>query len=162
MRELLQAWEAARRRSLVARRASYGLQAYTQGRRDLLAPGGVGNVRPYAEATLTMGLGAFTFTLRPAWEDRLHDDPDFHPGSDPVISAIKQVYRFVEAYATAVSGSGRPAFTWARCPATGVPLGLLGIPISDYGYPRTDALVLVREPHLPVRSARCAAQRRRH
>jgi hypothetical protein len=134
VRELLATWELPPTPGWWRIEPRGGFQAYTQGRRDLLAPGGVGNVQPYIDAAFTMTLGAFTAYMRPAYQPSLRDDPDYHShGSVDTLSH----YRFVEAYVTGEwkwggIHLGQMSRNWG-------PIGLLGIPISDYGYPRTDA-----------------------
>jgi hypothetical protein len=133
IRELLAAWELPATDGWWRVAPRGGVQAYTQGRRDLLAPGGPGGVQAYADAAFTMGLGALTVSMRPAYEPSLRDDPDYHPYG-PVSNL--SYYRFVEAYATLEwkwGGAylGQMSRNWG-------PVGLLGIPISDYAYPRTE------------------------
>lgn len=134
--QLLNAWELPATEAWwrIAPRA--GAQAYTQGRRDLLQPGGAGNVKLYVDASFTLGLGPLVVSARPAAEDRLRDDPDFRP-VEP-IDALRQLYRFVEAYAVVGWKWGGAHFgqverNWGPSPG-----GLPGIPVSNYGYPRTD------------------------
>jgi hypothetical protein len=133
VRELLRAWELPPAEAWWRVAPRGGVQAYTQGRRDLLAPGGVGNLQPYVDAALTMSVGDVTASIRPAFEPALADDPDYHPvGSVGNLSH----YRFVEAYATAQwkwggVHLGQMSRNWG-------PVGLPGIPISDFAYPRTD------------------------
>ena len=133
MRELLRAWELPPAEAWWRVAPRGGVQAYTQGRRDLLAPGGVGNLQAYVDAAFTLSLGNFTASMRPAYEPSLRDDPDYHPyGSVGNLN----YFRFVEAYATVQwkwggIHLGQMSRNWG-------PVGMPGIPISDYGYPRTD------------------------
>ncbi|MDA1095489.1 MAG: hypothetical protein O3A25_19845 [Acidobacteria bacterium] len=134
VRELLQAWElpAVEAWWRVAPRA--GAQAYTQSRRDPLRPGGRGAVRPYADASLTLGLGSLVASARPAMENRLRDDPDYRP--DAPVGELKQMYRFIEAYAT---GQWRwVSLHFGQVERNWGPVGLVGIPTGNYAYPRTD------------------------
>jgi len=133
VRELLAAWELPATDGWWRVAPRGGVQGYTQGRRDLLAPGGVGNLQPYVDAAFTMSVGDVTASMRPAFEPALADDPDYH-----AVGPVGNVshYRFVEAYATAEwqwggVHLGQMSRNWG-------PVGLPGIPISDYAYPRTD------------------------
>ncbi len=108
------------------------MQAYSQGRRDLLQPGGPGNAKPYAEADFVLGLGPLVASARPTVEDRLQDDPDYRPQYP--IADFKQVYRFVEGYAAMRWKWGGLHF--GQLQHNWGPAGLVGIPIGNYGYPR--------------------------
>ena len=133
VRELIRAWElpAAEAWWRIAPRG--GTQAYTQGRRDLLAPGGPDGMQAYIDAAFTLSVGNVTASIRPAYEPRLRDDPDFPAyGTNATVSH----YRFVAAYANAQwkwggIHLGQMSRNWG-------PVELPGAPISDYGYPRTD------------------------
>ena len=133
VRELLQAWELPATEAWWRVEPRAGIEGYTQGRRDLLAPGGPSNGQPYAEAAFTMSVGAFTAHIRPAYEPALKDDPDYRP-----VGSVTNLnyFRFVEAYLTGEwkwggIHLGQMSRNWG-------PVGLLGIPIGDYSYPRTD------------------------
>jgi hypothetical protein len=134
MRELLHAWELPSSDPWwrVAPRA--GAQAYTQGRRELLQPGGQGDVQPYVDAAFTLGVGPLVASSRAAWENRLRDDPDYRPYQP--IAGLRQLYRFIEGYATAQWSWGGLHF--GQIERNWGPVGLFGIPIGNYGYPRTD------------------------
>jgi hypothetical protein len=111
-----------------------GSQGYTQGRRDLLQLGSGGGVRAYADASLTLALGSLVASARPALENRLRDDPEYRPASS--VDELNQLYRFIEGYATAQwrwvgLHFGQVERNWG-------PVGLPGIPIGNYAYPRTD------------------------
>ena len=133
VRELLHAWELPASEAWWRVAPRGGVQAYTQGRRDLSAPGGVGKLQAYVDVAFTMGLGAVTVNLRPAYEPRLRDDPDYRPYGS--VNELNH-FRLVAAYATAEwqwggVHLGQMSRNWG-------PVGMPGIPISDYGYPRTD------------------------
>lgn len=134
VRELLRAWELPSSEAWwrIAPRA--GAQTYTQGRRELLQPGGAGHLKLYVDASFTMGLGPLLLSARPAAENRLRDDPDFRPYQP--IGAIKQLYRFIEGYATIRWKWGGLHF--GQVPRNYGPVGLTGIAIGNEGYPRTD------------------------
>ena len=111
-----------------------GLQAVSRARRDLLHPAGRGGVFPYADATFEGRFGPITAASRAAFENRLRYDPDY-PGQD-LVAPKRGAYRFIEAY-------GAAQFRWVRVQAGQVdrnwgPVGLPGLALSDYGYPRTD------------------------
>lgn len=134
-RELLGAWERPLSDNGWWRlAANVGTQAYSQPRRDLLQPTGTPAVRPYAEATGAAGQGPLVAVVRPAYEPRLRDDPDYQRVG--LGGSWKDQARFVEGY---IAGqwrwlgvhSGQVQRNWG-------PAGLVGIPISDYAYPRTD------------------------
>ena len=134
VRELLRAWDLPTPDAWWRLGVRAGAQAYTQGRRELLQVGGRGAVRPYIDATLTMGLGPVVANARPAWENRLRDDPDYRPVGE--VTQLKQYYRFIEGYAAAQwkwidLHFGQVERNWG-------PVGLVGIPIGNYAYPRTD------------------------
>lgn len=134
VRELLLAWALPESEAWwrIAPRA--GAQGYTQGRRELLQPGGSGNVKPYADASFILALGPVMLSARAAAEDRLRDDPDFRPYQP--IGQIKQLYRFIEGYATVRWKWGGLHF--GQVPRNYGPEGLTGIAIGNEGYPRTD------------------------
>lgn len=111
-----------------------GAQAYSQGRRDLLQPGGDGDVRGYVDADIGFGFGPIVINGRPALENRLKQDPDYIP--DTPYDPSHNFYRMVNAYGTA-------RWKWGLLHFGSVernmgPPGVPGIPISNYAYPRTD------------------------
>jgi hypothetical protein len=106
-----------------------GAQVYSHARRELLHPAGPDGARPYAEVRGEAGFGSILLVTRPAIEPRLTGDPDW-PGRRDVDVAG----RMVDAYLSAQFkyGSlfyGQMARNWG-------PVGLPGIPLSDYGYER--------------------------
>jgi hypothetical protein len=132
--ELLRAWEPPATESWWRITPRLGGQGYTQGRRELLHPGDGGGGRHYLDASITAAMGPVVVNARPAMENRLRDDPDFRPLGP--IDEFRQLYRFIEAYGVA-------QWKWVQLHFGQVernwgPTGLTGIPISNYGYPRTD------------------------
>lgn len=111
--------------------ARLGADGYTMANRDPLHPVGDGTGRPYGELLGAMTAGSFVAVSRSAVEPRLSDDPDWPGRHDLTV-----VGRMAEGY---VSGQWR----WARLfygtmDRQWGPAGIAGIPLSDYGYPRTD------------------------
>ncbi len=107
-----------------------GGQGYTHARRDPLHPEGAGGVRPYLEARAQAMFGNVLLVTRPAIEPRLTRDPDWPGRRDLEVTG-----RHVEGYLSA-------QFRWARLffgqmDQQWGPVGLPGIGLTDYGYPRT-------------------------
>jgi hypothetical protein len=118
-----------------------GGQAYTTPRRDLLHPAGEDGVAPYADLSLRAAFGNVVAVTRPAIENRVTDDPDW-PGRRNVDIAG----RLVEGYLAAQFRYARLAYgqfdhNWG-------PVGLPGIPLSNYGYERQGLLVEIGTPAL--------------
>ncbi|MEO8201844.1 MAG: hypothetical protein ABI679_15040 [Gemmatimonadota bacterium] len=106
-----------------------GAQAYTHARRDPLHPAGPDGARPYGELGLGAVIGNVVLATRAAIEPRLIVDPDWPGRKDLDISG-----RQVESYISA-------QFAWARLMYGQMdqnwgPVGLPGIPLSNYGYGR--------------------------
>ncbi|MGQ0639640.1 MAG: hypothetical protein ACT4P6_02555 [Gemmatimonadaceae bacterium] len=134
-RELLRGWELPLSDNGWWRAGGdVGAQVYSQPRRDLLQPEGTADVQPYAGALLAAGQGPLVGVVRPAYEARLRDDPDY--ARVGIGGPWKDQARLVEAY---IAGqwrwlgvhSGQVQRNWG-------PSALVGIPISDYAYPRAD------------------------
>lgn len=134
-RELLRSWELPSSDNGWWRGGvNAGAQAYSQARRDLLQPLGTPGVQPYLDAGGAVGQGPLVAVARGALEPRLHDDPDYR--GQGLGGPWKDRSRIVEAY---IAGqwrglglhSGQVQRNWG-------PADLVGIPISDYAYPRTD------------------------
>lgn len=111
-----------------------GVQAFSQGRRDLLQPGGAGGVRGYAEAGAAFFTGPLVAVMRGIWENRLKADPDWRGSHD--LADEQVVLRVAEAYAGIELGwasvlVGQRDRNWG-------PPGVPGIALSDAGYPRPD------------------------
>src|SRR6478736_3605365 len=131
IQELRAAWvqdTAFARWSLEARA---GLDAASLDNRDLLHPVGEGVVNPYVEFTGTLGFGSFIGVARPAIEPRLTEDPDWPGRHDLVV-----VGRMAEGYLSGQWKYGN-VFLGTMDRQWG-PAGLPGIPLSPYGYPRTE------------------------
>lgn len=106
-----------------------GGEVYSHARRDQLHPAGPEGASPIAELELRAAFGPIVASARPTVEPRLGDDPDFPTNRDADIAA-----RASEAYVSA-------QFKWARIfygqlDRNWGPVGLPGIPLSDYGYER--------------------------
>ncbi|MEZ4589061.1 MAG: hypothetical protein R2909_22030 [Gemmatimonadales bacterium] len=114
--------------------ARAGTQAFTAARRDLLHPAGEGATQFYAEGALEARVGPLVLASRPIAENRLKLDPDWRGGE--IQQRKSQAYRFADAYLSAQFGKirlfyGQMARNWG-------PVERPGIPISSYGYPRSD------------------------
>ncbi|HEX2636406.1 MAG TPA: hypothetical protein VHL81_04720 [Gemmatimonadales bacterium] len=118
----------------VAARA--GGQAFSHVRRDVLHPLGPDGVRPYADFTGEAVIGPFALVTRPAAEPRIVDDPEW-PGRKDLTLA----WRMVEAYASAQFSFGNVFY--GQMDRNWGPVGVPGIPLSDYGYPQVEAGFLV-------------------
>ena len=108
-----------------------GFQAFSHARRDPLHPAGPGSAWPYADLGLEAAFGPVLLESRPALETRLLDDPDWLGRKD-----LKLTGRFVEGYLSA-------QWKWARLfygemDREWGPPGVWGIPLSSYGYPRSE------------------------
>ncbi|HEY9014589.1 MAG TPA: hypothetical protein VIM84_05965, partial [Gemmatimonadales bacterium] len=106
-----------------------GGQAFTHARRELLHPEGPDGARPYAEAAAALTLGNLVLVTRPTVEPRLTDDPDWLGRRD-----VKVAGRVAEAY---ISGQFKYAqLFYGLLDRNWGPVGLSGIPLSNYGYER--------------------------
>jgi hypothetical protein len=106
-----------------------GGQAYTHARRELLHPAGPDGVRPYAELSGSLTLGNLVLVTRPTVEPRLVLDPDWIGRRE-----LKVAGRVADAYLSAQFKYadlfyGQMDRNWG-------PVGLPGIPLSNYGYER--------------------------
>jgi len=109
--------------------ANVGAQAYSNARRDPLHPGGPDGVRPYVDLGLTGVFGNVVAVARPTLEPRLTDDPAW-PGR----RNLDVTGRHADAYLSA-------QFKWVRLfygqmDMNWGPVGVPGIGLSNYGYPR--------------------------
>ncbi len=111
-----------------------GIDAFSQGRRDLLHPAGDGGARFYAEAPIQGRFGPVVIASRPAAENRLKVDPDWTGGA--LQNRKNQAYRFVEGYLSAQFERARLHF--GQMSRNWGPVGSLGLSIADYAYPRTE------------------------
>ena len=111
-----------------------GVQSFTHARRDLLQPDGIGGTRAYADVEFSAGFGPVILVSRVAAENRLKLDPDW---IGPPAQKTKNVaYRFIEGYASAQFRWG--VIQFGQIDRNWGPVGLPGIGVSNYGYPRTD------------------------
>ncbi|HYF38417.1 MAG TPA: hypothetical protein VD930_01930 [Gemmatimonadales bacterium] len=128
LRKLLRAYrDPTGNRWMVDGRA--GIQAYTHPRRELLHPAGADGIRPYFELAGTATLGNLVLVTRPTVEPRLVDDPDWLGRRELTVAG-----RVADAY---VSGQFRYAeLFYGQMDRNWGPVGLPGIPLSNYGYER--------------------------
>lgn len=125
-----------------------GVQAYSHARRDLLEPGGDGGVTGYAETEFSARFGSLALVSRPAAENRLDLDPDWT--ADPAQKQKHTAYRFIEAY---ISAQFRLAtIQFGQLDRNWGPIGLPGLGLSNYGYPRTDLSVELGPPAFRIRA----------
>jgi hypothetical protein len=106
-----------------------GGQAYTHARRDPLHPAGAARTRPYAELGGWATFGNIVLATRPVAEPRLIDDPDW-PGRPD----LEFTGRVAEAYISAQSKYAN--LFYGQMDRNWGPVGLPGIPLSNYGYER--------------------------
>jgi hypothetical protein len=106
-----------------------GAQAYTHARRELLHPAGPDGIRPYAEASGTITLGSLVLATRPTVEPRLVDDPDWLGRRE-----LKVAGRVADAYLSAQFKYAE--LFYGQMDRNWGPVGLPGIPLSNYGYER--------------------------
>jgi len=106
-----------------------GAQAYTHARRELLHPSGPDGVRPYAELSGALTLGNLALVTRPTVEPRLVNDPDWLGRRE-----LKVAGRVADAY---ISAQFKYAdLFYGQMDRNWGPVGLPGIPLSNYGYER--------------------------
>jgi hypothetical protein len=127
--ELRQAWSEDTSETHWELEARAGTQAYTQAQRDPLHPAGPDGVQPYGDLRLQGTFGNLVLVSRPAIERRVIKDPDWRGRRD-----IKVAGRHLEGYLSA-------QFRWVRLfygqmDQNWGPVGLAGIGLSNYGYPR--------------------------
>ena len=106
-----------------------GGQAYTHARRDLLHPAGADRGRLYAELGAWATFGNIVLVTRPVAEPRLIDDPDWRGRPD-----LKFTGRIVDAYISAQFKYGNVFY--GQMDRNWGPVGLPGIPLSNYAYER--------------------------
>ena len=106
-----------------------GGQAYSQTRRDPLHRGGPSGARPYAELRASATFGNIVLVTRPVVEPRLKRDPDWPGRRDVDIPAW-----MADAYVSAQFRYG--SVFYGQMGRNWGPVGLPGIPLSDYGYER--------------------------
>lgn len=106
-----------------------GAQAYSHARRELLHPSGPDGLRPYAELAGGLTLGNLVLVTRPTVEPRLVDDPDWLGRRE-----LKVAGRVADAY---ISAQFKYAdLFYGQMDRNWGPVGLPGIPLSNYGYER--------------------------
>ncbi len=126
-----------------------GLQAYSNGRQDVIQPWGPEGVEPYLDIGLTGVFGPVVGVMRPASERRVNDDPAW-PGQ----RNLDGVFRMVEAYLSAQTKWFSVFFgdlqrNWG-------PVGMTGIPLSFYSYPRTSWAFYLGKRSINLRSVGAA------
>jgi hypothetical protein len=128
LRRLRRAFEdsAGNRWSLEGR---VGAQAFTHARRELLHPAGPDGARPYTELFASMTLANLVLATRPTVEPRLVDDPDWLGRKDVEVAG-----RVAEAYISAQFKYAQ--LFYGQMDRNWGPVGLPGIPLSNYGYER--------------------------
>jgi hypothetical protein len=125
-----------------------GVQAYSHARRDLLEPGGDGGVTGYAESEFSAVFGPLALVSRPAAENRLDRDPDWV--ADSTQRQKHTAYRFIDAYISAQFRLGTVQF--GQIDRNWGPVGLPGLGLSNYGYPRTDLSFELGPPAFRIRT----------
>jgi len=106
-----------------------GGTAYSQKRRDLLHLGGRRDWNPYLDVGLQGAIGPLALSARPAVEPRLIGDPDW-----PNTTQEHLTGRLIEGY---ISGQLRwGSLTYGQLDWNWGPVGLPGIPLSNFGYQR--------------------------
>lgn len=109
--------------------ARVGAQSFTHARRDLLHPAGPSVTRPYGEVEMSAVIGNVALVTRPVIEPRLIADPDW-PGRKDLDVAGRQSEAYISAqFSSASLLYGQLDHNWG-------PVGLPGIPLSNYGYGR--------------------------
>ena len=109
--------------------ARIGAQSTTHARRDPLHPAGPSVTRPYAELEVGAVIGNVVLASRPVLEPRLIADPDW-PGRKDLEVAGRQSEAYISAqFSSASLFFGQVDQNWG-------PVGLAGIPLSNYGYGR--------------------------
>jgi hypothetical protein len=116
-----------------------GGQAFTHARRELLHPAGPDGIRPYAELSGAAVLGNIVLVTRPTGEPRLIKDPDWLGRRDLTIAG-----RMAEAYIGAQFKYAN--LLYGQLDRNWGPVGLPGIPLSNYGYERQGLGIEVGTP----------------
>ena len=135
LRRLRRAFEdSAGNRWILEGRA--GAQAFTHARRELLHPAGPDGARPYTELSGSMTLANLVLATRPTVEPRLVDDPDWLGRRDVEVAG-----RLAEAYISAQFKYAQ--LFYGQMDRNWGPVGLPGIPLSNYGYERQGVAIEV-------------------
>jgi len=106
-----------------------GGQAFTHPRRELLHPVGGSGARPYVELAGSATFANLVLFTRPTIEPRLVDDPDWLGRKD-----VKAAGRVADAYISAQFKYA--SLFYGQTDRNWGPVGLPGIPLSNYGYER--------------------------
>jgi len=139
LRELRERFAEPEAEAWWAAGARAGAQAYTQLRRDLLHTGGPDGAKPYADVTLAGAFANVIAVTRPAIEPRLVDDPDWTGRRGLDVTG-----RLVEGY---VGAQFRfVTLTYGQLDHNWGPVGLPGIPLSNYGYERQGLMLSLGTP----------------
>jgi hypothetical protein len=118
-----------------------GAQAYTHARRELLHPRGPDGIRPYAELSGALTLGSLALVTRPTVEPRLVKDPDWLGRRE-----LKVAGRLADAY---ISAQFKYAdLFYGQMDRNWGPVGLPGIPLSNYGYERQGLAIDIGTPDI--------------
>jgi hypothetical protein len=106
-----------------------GAQAFTHARRDLLHPAGADGIRPYVSLRGSATFGNIVAVTRPTVEPRLAVDPDWPGRRDRnLVGLVPDAYISAQ-FKYASLFYGQMDRNWG-------PVGLPGIPLSNYGYER--------------------------
>lgn len=125
----LRAWYAEKTGNRWRAAPRVGGEAYTHARRDLLHPAGPSGARPYAELGLGAVVGKVALVSRPVLQPRLIVDPDW-PGRKDLKVAGRQAESYISAQFRWIDlFYGQMDRNWG-------PVGLPGIPLSNYSYGR--------------------------
>ncbi|HEX2451206.1 MAG TPA: hypothetical protein VHJ69_08695 [Gemmatimonadales bacterium] len=116
--------------------ARAGGTLYTQKRRDLLHLGGQRDWNYYADLGLQAVVGPVVAVTRPAIEPRLIGDPDW-PNNAQDVAEDNVTARLIEGYISAQAKIGN--LTYGQLDWNWGPVGIPGIPLSNYGYQRQGA-----------------------
>ena len=106
-----------------------GAQAYSHARRDVLHPAGPPGVRPYVDLRGAASFGNVVLVTRPVVEPRVVDDVDWPGRRDVEVAG-----RIADAYLSAQFKYAR--LLYGHMDWNWGPVGLPGIPLSNYGYER--------------------------
>ncbi len=122
-----------------------GFEGYTHARRELLHPSGASGVNPYAELVGELTLGNLVLVTRPTVEPRLTHDQDWIGRRE-----LKVAGRMADAYIGlqfkyAELSYGQMDRNWG-------PVGLPGIPLSNYGYERQGLAIDIGTPTIRLSS----------
>jgi hypothetical protein len=126
---LREAWSVPDAESWYSAGVRVGGQAYSHARRDPLHIAGPRGASPYGDATLEAAYANVILVSRPAIEPRLSKDIDW-PGR----SNLRVTGRLIDGYVSAQFKFAR--LFYGQLDRNWGPVGLPGIPLSNYGYER--------------------------